>query len=301
MLTSNPNILIKLCEVLSVYDDADGARIKVHLSPEDDGKNFNDIPYAFPLLPKMLHIKPKVKEGVLVLLTETGNGYSNRYYVGPIISQPQYLSFDPFPLNSLSTYPGARFKPDASLAMYPEANGSFAKDEDIAIYGRKKNDVILTENDVRIRCGSRLQEKNLCTFNKNDSAYILLRHDENAHSDFVDSKQLLNGNLSTIVQKPKSSATIVADKINLISNYSRDFKNDPDNLISNEDLEKIYQNAHQLPYGDVLVKFLKTFVNAFVNHIHPYPGMEPRPTTKDFKNVRDYNFNKILSQDIRIG
>ena len=288
MLTSNPNISIKLCEVLSVYDDVGGSRIKVHLSPEDDGKKLQDIPYAFPLLPKVLHIQPKVKEGVLILLTETGNGYSNRYYIGPIISQFQYLDFDPFPLNSLSTYPGAPFRPDANIVMNPDSKGAYANDEDIAIYGRKKNDIILTENDIKIRCGSRLQDGNLITFNRNDSAYMLLRHKEDYAENLLDDSS------------PKSSATIVADKINLISNYSRNFKTDPDNLITNEDMEKIFKEAHQLPYGDILVKFLKSFVNAFVNHYHEYPGLTPYEKTKDFTYVKNYELNNILSPDIRI-
>ena len=31
-------VIIKLCQVISVYDDADGERIKVRLSPDDDRK-----------------------------------------------------------------------------------------------------------------------------------------------------------------------------------------------------------------------------------------------------------------------
>ena len=79
------NMIIKICEVISIEDPLKGDRIKVRLYPEDAFKSETDIPYAYPLLPKMLHIMPKIGERVLVLLTGVGDGYSNRYYIGPII------------------------------------------------------------------------------------------------------------------------------------------------------------------------------------------------------------------------
>ena len=97
----NNNTIIKICPVIDIFDETDGERIKVRMSPEDDRKNDNELPYAFPLLPKLLHIKPKIGEAVLIILTDAGNGDSIRYYIGPIISQPQYMEKDNFGINSL--------------------------------------------------------------------------------------------------------------------------------------------------------------------------------------------------------
>ena len=75
------NVLIRFCEVLSVMDDNAGLRIKVRLYPEDaDYKTTEELPYCFPLLPKHIHINPKVGECVLVLLSTINHSGSNRFF-----------------------------------------------------------------------------------------------------------------------------------------------------------------------------------------------------------------------------
>ena len=57
------NNIIRFCEVLSVVDDKAGLRIKVRLEPEDANcKYIDDLPYCFPLLPKLNSINSKVGE-----------------------------------------------------------------------------------------------------------------------------------------------------------------------------------------------------------------------------------------------
>jgi len=284
-------IILKICPVISLHDESDGERIKVRLSPEDDRKSDNDLPYAFPLLPKMLHIKPKVGEAVLVILTEVGNGLSNRYYIGPIISQPQYLSGDDYGLNSMSLYPGSHKEPDVAPSTNADSQGAFANDEDIAFYGRKKGDIILTDDDVRIRCGSRMRDisaKGDIIFNRTNPAYIHLKHTDNNRGEEGD--------------EYNSTATIVADKINLIGNNSKTpFKtNDKKHLIADDEMQNIIEKAHQLPYGDILVDFLKLFIRAFANHSHPYPGLPPCQT-EDYLQTTSYDLEKILSDSVRIN
>lgn len=287
----NKGILIKICQVIDTYDSTDGERIKVRLSPEDDRKPDNKIPYAHPLLPKLLHIKPKIGEFVLVVLTEVDNGYSNRYYIGPIISQPQFMEKDDILINATSLYPGSYKEPDVAPSTNAESHGALAGDDDIALYGRKKNDIILTKDDVRIRCGSRLKENSTqgnIIFNRNDPAYILLRH--------TDTK---NGKKNN---EYRSTATIVADKINLIGNQSKEpFRtNDKKDLIDNNEMQKIIDKAHKLPYGDILVEFLEMFVDAFAKHVHPYPGMPPCQTSEYLETIT-YDLKKILSESVAIN
>jgi hypothetical protein len=285
------NTVIKLCQVTDIYDDADGERIKVILRPEDDKVPYENIPYAFPLLPKLLHIKPKIGELVLVILTEAGNGNSQRYYIGPIISQPQFMEDESYIYRALSLYPGSNKQPDIAPSTNKESDGALAKDNDVAIYGRKKGDIILTDDDVRIRCGARLSdngEKGGIAFNRKDPAYLHLKH-----SDY---------NRGNVDEEYRSTATLVADKINLLSHLSNDvFKTtDREDLISDDEMQKIIEKAHQLPYGDILIQFLKLFVKAFLLHSHPYPGMTPCETI-EVNNVKSYDLNKILSENVRIN
>lgn len=285
------NAVIKLCQVTDIYDDADGERIKVILRPEDDKIPYEKIPYAFPLLPKLIHVKPKIGEVVLVILTEAGNGNSSRYYIGPIISQPQFMEDESYIYRALSLYPGSSKLPDIAPSTNKESSGALATDKDIAIYGRKKGDVILTDDDVRIRCGARLsdsKEKGGIVFNRKDPAYLHLKHSDN--------------NRGNVDEEYRSTATLVADKINLLSHLSNDaFKTtDREDLITDEEMQKIIEKAHQLPYGDILIDFLKMFVKAFLLHCHPYPGMTPCETI-EVNNVKNYDLDKILSENIRIS
>ncbi len=288
---SKNGVILKFCQVIDVYDETDGERIKVKLSPEDDNRDIKDIPYAHPLLPKLIHIKPKIGETVLVVLMEVDNGYSNRHYIGPIISQPQHMIGDDFGINSLSLYPGSYKEPDIAPSTNADSHGALAKDNDIAIYGRNKTDIILSENDIKIRAGSRLNDtkaKGNIIFNRKDPAFIHLKHS--------DEKRGKDGD------EYRSTATIVADKINLIGNNSKDvFKtNDKNGLITDNEMQKIIDKAHNLPYGDVLIDFLKLFVNAFAEHVHPYPGMKACPTP-NFVKTTSYDLSKILSETVKIN
>ena len=76
------DVVLKMGQVESVLDSADGLRIKVRLA-QDGMVGLNELPYAFPLLPKTIQTVPKVGECVLVITSILGNNESNRYYIGP--------------------------------------------------------------------------------------------------------------------------------------------------------------------------------------------------------------------------
>jgi hypothetical protein len=144
---------VRFCKVISISDDTDADRIKVRLSPEDNNKSDTELDFAFPILPKMLHIKPKVGEAVLVLLATMNDGNSQRYYIGPVISQDHKLNFDPYFCGADSFLRGAYKKFDVAPRMNPEQQGILPKDDDIVIRGRKNADIQITDDDVRIKAG----------------------------------------------------------------------------------------------------------------------------------------------------
>ena len=75
-------------------------------------------------------------------------------------------------------------------------------------------------------------------------------------------------------------------------------------LVTNKELDGILDNteniAYRLPYGDLLIDFLKQFRDAFLNHIHPFPTMVPC-LTDELKHVKDYDLDRILSNSVRIN
>jgi len=103
-------------------------------------------------------------------------------------------------------------------------------------------------------------------------------------------------------QNEKSSGSVinlVANKINLISHdgeHTFELAN-PEFLISDEEQEKINNEAHPIVYGDKLVEFLE-LVKEYVNlHVHPYHGREADPSTVK-NDVLRFDLNRILNENI---
>lgn len=271
------NLLFKYGTVIDTKDYLDGDRIKVYIKGVDPvDYSINDIPYSFPIIPKLLHIKPKVGETVLIFVQD--NSYdSDRFWIGPIISQTHKLEYDT--VASLSFLNSGLIKPDVAPSTDPENKGVPMEDDDVGLYGRGDSDIIVKPHEVRIRAG---KSDDLIKFNAVNPTYIQVKQDK---------------------EKNEGHINIVGDQINLLSHKSKEgFKlNDNSDLISKEEYEKILEKAHKLPYGDVLIDFLQVFIKAMTTHVHAYAGLPPDLTQNELKNVLSYDLNKILSENIRIN
>lgn len=287
------NIIIRFCEVLSVEDEYSGLRIKVRLEPEDaDCSNIDELPYCFPLLPKHLHINPKVGECVLVILSIQGKPKGNRFFIGPLISQQYALNYDPFTFQSRCLLTGDNIaKPLPNPKNNPENEGTSPEREDIAIQGRQNTDIILKDNELRLRCGFKKEPnglpKNTLLFNREDLAYIQMKY-----KHLKDNK---NRDISSIIN-------VVADRINLLSHDSKTTftLNDRKELITDAELDRILKEAHPLVYGDELITFLKQLIEVIRTHTHSFPMNPPCFTTPQV-NVLSQNLDEMLSQSIRIN
>lgn len=284
--------VVRYCKVISITDDTDADRIKVRLSPEDNSKSIDEIDYAFPLLPKAFHIKPKVGEGVLILLAITNDGNSQRYYIGPVISQDHRIFQDNFFMGGDSFLRGAYKKFDVAPSMIPEMNGTLPNDNDVVIRGRKNAEIQITDDDVRVKAGVKLvneDNKYEITFNSKNPAYFKLKYHQNPLQD-----------------GSESSAVIAGDKIALLSPSSPNYYNltDRSDLISDEELNKVIESAYKLPYGEKLVEFLQTFVDAFIKHSHPFSMLPPNEFyTNELiaQKTELLDKEKMLSDTVRIN
>jgi len=309
---------VRYCQVVSVSDDTDSDLIKVKILPEDSayGEDYSKLPYAFPLLPKMLHVKPKVGEGVFVFLTEEDNSMSQRYYIGPVISQDHRIFKDNY-LYATSFMRGTPFKPDIAPRTKSEMNGILPNDDDIVIRGRKNADIQITNDDVRIKSGVKLVAEDNeydMWFNTQDPAYVKVKY----HPDGLRKKEVesvsYGGNKKFNVEfkeqkeQVKSTVTVVADKINLLQNHSKEveFKTtDNTDLITDDELKRALDEAYKLPYGEKLVEILSLFIDAFIKHTHPFSMLPPCnangiPDLKD-KKTEYLDNGKMLSDAIRIN
>lgn len=294
------DIIIRIGEVVSVDDEYKGCRIKVRLDQDRNTKS-EDLPYSFPLLPKTLQTIPKIGEAVLIILSRMCNKNSIRYYIGPLISQPQHFYKENYinGFGSSTSLIVSSKKPLETIDHYNETNGSFPNVNDIALIGRKSEDVILKDGEVDIRCGIRQEKvfddidfssslKGDVIFNKQNPAYLQLKY----------KRGLCKGNK----QVADSVVNIVADKINLISHKDEEHFNltDQNELIQEKELDNIMSKLHQVPYGDLLVNALKLFLNALVKHVHPYPGLPPVPC-ENIIGALGVNLDEILSENVRIS
>ena len=289
--------IIKMGQVESVTDEADGLRIKARIS-QDGTMPLFELPYAFPLLPKTFQVVPKIGECVLIITSKGGNEKTNRYYIGPVISQPQMQEYDPYFYgrgSSISLLQGSSLEPLARISNYANTEGSFPKIGDVAVVGRKSEDIILKDGEIDLRCGirkvSETNDNNLVgnvVFNRINPSYIQMKFERGlGHSNTQEADSVIN---------------LVADKINLVSHKDINSFNltDKDELIKSKDMDDIMSKLHKVPYGDILVEALEKIRSSILNHVHPYPGLPP---CKDHYclDLSKIDFNKILSDNIRIS
>ena len=205
---------------------------------------------------------------------------------------------DPFFMGSDAYFRGSYKSMGPNPSNDPNSKGAYPKFHDIALLGRSKSDVILTDNGVRIRAGVKLPDKanpRKIIFNKKNPAYIKVDHSD-----------------KPIVGDVNSTAAIVADKICLLSHGSSEKKSnnsaysltDQDDLITDNEMANIINEAYKLPYGEKLVAFLKKFVKVFVNHTHDYPCLPPNSSfIREITDASNGPLEKeeLLSNTVRIN
>lgn len=290
-MNTQPNIdnkILRLAKVLSVTDDNAGLRIKVRLTPEDkDIPDDKDLPFTFPLLPKLIHINPKVGEYVLVIPMTQDEGNGDRFFIGPVISQ-QYGLFAETEEGRARCLllGGSRSKPRENPDFEPAFNGTVPEHDDIALQGRDNADVILKRNQLLMRCGFKTSTIGDLAFNKKDPAYIQMKYDQFAGQS-----------------SPHSFVNVVADRINLIS-HDGAVKNginvtNPDGYINKDAQNALQGNAHNMVYGDLLIEYLEKLVRLISEHTHPM-AMDPPILTTPQEEVINENLKAFVSDNIKL-
>jgi len=303
---------LELGEVVSINDPNYLGRIKVRIKGPrarggDDGIDDSDLPWCFPMIPKLISIQPKPKEAVFVFIFGRDNQHIDRMYIGPINSQPQNLEFDPFYLSALAGFSFGSELPKTSVSTIPQLNGVFPDQSDISIQGRYNTDITQKNNEIIIRAGKFVPVTPSSnnpfpfTFNSKTQAYIQIKN------DVVVIPQ-------TDIQKEERGSVInhVANKINLLThkNGVPNFNlTNQTNLISDDELATILEGAHQLPFGDIVLEYFRLMKDAIFNHVHNGSGNVATDLIGDgnkqsiavFKAKADDLEKQMLSKNIRIN
>jgi hypothetical protein len=274
-------------------------------NPENYSNLIDRLPDSYAIETKFFFSLPKLGETVIVFLNEKQNKRFNRYYIGPIVSQPQKLSGVSKILgildgmfgtsSGLFDYETAWFdnegsrlngkSSDSNWSIYP----SHPKDPtDVAINGRGNEDIILRSGDfydeILLRTAKYKKDNNLELNLKNPGYISIVSYDSSKIPE---------------LNEDKSSVNIVADQINLIS-----YKGSPlnpinslgglpaksDGLILNSsepnkqiDLENL--QLRPTVYGDVLWEVLKKLRTWVSEHKHSGGGVAYTTPSRDIETT----------------
>ena len=311
-------------------DTAGAMRIKVKLDSDGEGVRLEDLPYAFPAMPKSMQSVPKVGEGVLVLTSELGNPNSQRYYLGPIISQPQFNSYCEFDggrgdaVSLLDVGKPTKKQPLTAISRKKSlTEGAFPKPDDVSLIGRGQEDITLRyrnspngyTSEVILRSGARLEPTDTnvkylrgnVVFNNEDPSYIKVSYNRNGLAGLE--RGTGDGNVDKYESPEKRQArgvtNIVSDKINLISHKDTEAFgeaiSDRNDMLDNMELDEIMSRLHRAVYGDELIALLKKIVSVISNHTHPFPMKPPVIGGTELEDLQGYQYERIVSPHIRIS
>lgn len=267
-------------EVVSIDDPTDGGIIKVKvLSLDNKTTDNNLLPDCYPLLPKFLHVYPKVGEVVRIMIEDMKYPQRGRFWVGSIISQPQKFEFDSI-YTALSTTNMGVTSPQKAVSTFPDAEGVFPLKSEIGIIGRVNTDIVLRDNQLEFRAGKHVNGDVLKLNVKNPASFTLTYERVEDTDEF------------------KSNSIILSDRIALISHEgSPKFKAA---RIDSEERTRIFNEAHPIARGDVLVEALDIIRRAVVAHIHGYSGL-PADKSSIINDLESLNLDAILQKNIVIN
>lgn len=300
-LTLNKNIY--MAKVQSVEDDYNVGRIKVFIDGIDQSNN--NLPYAYPLMSRIVHIMPKPGELVLVFFADAkkekeSQKLSNRFWIGPIISNYEHIDFDTLDLtalaslnnvNSILTYSNlsdplqnkSRNKKNTERGVFPVDNETpplVNNLNEVSIIGRNNTDIVQSDNKIKLRAGKHKKSKPTEINTKNPVYSVLELVDENT-----------------------SYSLTAGDEIYLVSHNGRfKFKK----TLTNSDLNDLKQNAQSMLYGELTIQYLRTLTEVFLNHIHQHPQVPPTYGVTSPYKIEDLrkelqNIEQLLAKNIKIN
>lgn len=271
---------------------------------------------CFPLIPKHLAPIPKEGEYVLVFMYGPDEVFGDRFYIGPIISNPKFFNKQTLENGATAGLSSGLYNPERDLSKIESVKGIYSEydtNNTLAINGRDNADLVFKPSEVLIRAGKFLENKPL-EFNQINPAYIQIKNGFN-YTDNINNAIVAATGSGTISKSKKISVNnIVADKINLITyngnpNFNvtqRDLLNNTTPYITDDELNNILTTAHPLVFGDILLQYLQALRAAFESHVHNHFGAGPPTDNKtignavgDFKTLAPKLESTMLSKNVR--
>ena len=267
-------------------DPFSAGRVKVRVRELDKEIRLDkDLPWANAILPKFIGITPKKGETVKIILLDRQNIRLNRFYIGPLISQPQKFEYDAHFYESRSGLDQGLVQFKKTWKNDPESsieNTNWAivpAEKDIALNGRRNQDFMLREGDfydeVIFRSG-KYDPNKFTRVNKKNPGYLSVVYLQ--ESGIPQNKE------TKIIKEDRSHINVVADQINLISHKGSGKKGNAPAILNSDNPEKqiLRENnkLHEIPYGDMFWEFVTRVKDFVENHIHEGGGVAATPPDK---------------------
>ena len=266
-------------QVISIDDTHDSWKIKCMIRELKD-EMLQELPDCYPLLGKQNGSLPKEGETVMVLLADLENPFYERYWL-PKQNSLSYKIGNEFDIqdsmkgtiHSRLPFEKAPSKIPNIKNLYPESNKNDR--HQYWLLGEKNTDIVLGDNYSRIRTNKTLTNDDL-RFNQNLAIFLQKGKDDNTTTTVLGSNRLI------------------------LSSHNQPNKLNRD--LTDENIDKIFDQMQSLVRGEELVKLLKLFRDVLLTHSHKYHNLPPdeTTTTKIFE-LRNYNFNLLLNEDIKIN
>jgi hypothetical protein len=260
--------------VVDNNDPNDSGMLYVRIPELDKNMDSKNLIKAYPLLSKVNNYTiPTIGEAVIIFLIDPDKPYTNRFWVGPIISQFQKMEQDPYQtaLNLTDQPNNTPLKP---ISTIPTAKGLFpSKYERDVVYslGRNNTDIKHEKNKITIRAGKHLTDKPTVRNEKNTAlTQMYLSEDDKASYklDYADYHLFLSY-LST--------------------------------QLTTQDLtESDYKNAIEKGYSflkaEPTIELLKLVIKLLLEHTHPYNNIQTSNEVEDAKKLLNYDYDSIKSK-----
>lgn len=263
--------------VTDINDPYDSWRIKCEIIDLRDDR-LESLPYCYPIFGKNFGTLPKVGETVLVILADVNKPTSERYWFPRVFSQYQNIKEEYGIENTFRGTLHSRLELDKSISRIPSANNLYPSNVNrnrTWLIGRNNTDLYFDDNLYEIRVGKHKKDRPLEKNLKNRG--------------FIRGEYNTNDQTTTIVS---------SDQIMLVSQSQQP---KPNVDLNEEKLDELFNQLTPIPKGNVLVEILNLFRQAFLTHTHKYHNLQPDPDNINYQKLRDDNFERMFSRNIRIN
>lgn len=282
-LSSTPIKSIHLGKVVEVMDNH---RIRVRIKGLDTRITNKSLPICYSLMPMHIHILPKKDEIVRIILSDVATPYDERLWIGPLITNYEYLEEQSYNYGDEITLDEKSFSELSApidRSNYPNSSGVFPN-KDASVDEQK----LLGRGNTEITIGKRIVELKAGKHEKDDISKSNTKNPALIHT------RISNDGKST-------TSLITADTILLLSH-----KGNPlltpirKEEITDNDLENMFKEAHPLPFGDTLLSFCELVRDAIIEHAHPESGMPPLKTSA-INKLLNFDLVSFLSKTVKIN